>query len=139
MEIPLDLYETMPREQRSYLMNYGWSFNRRACMYAIKEMKRINPASGKKEPIDMKSKEEVEEILKRNNIKLEHNRGYNFVYVYHMAMADYYKSSLPDEQHVAMFVKDVIDDIDNPGGNVFRKWYADTIAKGEPVEWADLL
>lgn len=137
--MPLDMYEIMPREQRSYLANYGWSFNRRACMHAIKHMMRKNPASGKEEPIEMKTKEEIEEILKKYNIKLEHNKGYDFVYVYHMAMSDYFKSSLADEQHVAMFVKDYIDDIDNPGGNAFRKWYVDMIAKGFPVEWADLL
>ena len=139
MEIPLDMYEVMPREQRSYLANYGWSFNRKACMHAVKKMKRKNPATGKEEPIDIKSKEEVEEILKKFNITLEYNKGYDFVYVFHMAMADYFKSSLTDEQHVAMFVKDYIDDIDNPGGNVFRKWYVDMIAKGEPVEWSDLI
>lgn len=139
MEVPLDMYEMMPREQRSYLANYGWSFNRKSCMHAVKNMKRQNSATGKDEPIEMKSKDEVEEILKRHNIKLDHNKGYDFVYVYHMAMADYFKSSLTDEQHVAMFVKDYIDDVDNPGGNAFRKWYMDMIAKGEPVEWSDLL
>lgn len=139
MNVPLDMYEIMPLEQRSYLANYGWSFNRKACMRAVKNMKRLNPATGQHEAVEMKSKEEVEEILKRNNIRLEHNKGYDFVYVYHMAMSDYFKSSLPDEQHVAMFVKDYIDDVDNLGGNAFRKWYVDMIAKGDPVEWSELI
>lgn len=139
MESPLDLYEIMPREQRSYLANYGWNFNKRACEVAVKAMKRRNPATNKPEPIDAKSKDEVEDILKKYNIELSHNKGYNFVYVYNMGLADYLKSSIADEQHLAMFVRDVIDDTDNPGGNVFRKWYVDCIAKGEPVEWADLI
>lgn len=139
MNVPLDLYEAMPRDMRSYLSNYGWSFSRRACEHAIKAMRRKNPATGKDEPIEIKKKEEVEELLSKHNIKLEHNKGYDFVYVYHMAYADYFKSSITDEQHLALFVKDAIDDPDNPGGNWFRKFYVDCIAKGEPVEWFDLL
>lgn len=139
MEIPLDSYEIMPREQRSYLANYGWSFNKRACEHAVRAMRRLNPATGKHDPVEMKKKEEVEEILERNGVKLEHNHGYDFVYVFHMAYSDYFKSSITDEQHLALFVKDYIDDPDNEGGNAFRKWYMDCIAKGEPVEWADLL
>lgn len=139
MNEPLDLYEIMPRDMRSYLANYSWSFNKRACECAIKAMRRKNPATGKDEPIEIKKKEEVEEILTKYGVKLENNRGYDFVYVYHMAYSDYFKSSIIDEQHLAMFVKDYIDDPDNKGGNAFRKWYVDCIAKGIPVEWADLL
>jgi hypothetical protein len=81
----------------------------------------------------------VEELLAKHNIKLEHNTGYDFVYVANMGKADYLKSSIPDEQHIALYVKDVIDDPDNEGGNVFRKYYVDCIAKGEPLEWDDIL
>lgn len=129
----------MPPEQRSYLANYGWSFNKKACECAVKAMKRKNPATDKEEPVEMKKKEEVEEFLTKHNIKLEHNKGYDFVYAYHMGYADYFKKSIPDEAHLAQYVKDVIDDTDNPGGNVFRKWYVDCVAKGEPVEWSDIL
>lgn len=139
MNIPLDMYEIMPREQRSYLANYGWSFNKKACECAIKGMKRNNPATGKSEPVEMKKKDEIEDLLTKHGIKLEHNRGYDFVYVYHMGYADYFKSSIQDEAHLAQYVKDVIDDVDNPGGNVFRKWYVDCVAKGIPVEWEDLI
>lgn len=139
MSTPLDLYEKMPSEQRSYLSNYGWTFNKKACDCAVKQMKRKNPATGKEEPVEIKTKEEVEEILKKHNIKLDNNEGYDFVYVYHMGLADYMKSSITDEQHLAMYVKDVIDDVDNPGGNVFMKWYFDCIKKGKPVYWEDLL
>lgn len=139
MNAPLDLYEMMPRDQRSYLANYGWSFSRRACEAAVREMKRLNPATGKLEPVEMKKKEEVEEFLKKHNVVLENNRGYDFVYVYHMAYSDYFKSSIADEAHLALFVKDYIDDPDNKSGNAFRKWYVDCIAKGIPVEWSDLM
>lgn len=139
MNTPLDLYEKRPPEMDDYLSHYGWTFNRKACVAAVRMMKRKNPTTGKDEPIEMKSKEEVEEFLKKHNIEIEHNRGYNAVYVYHMGFSDYLKSSVPDEAHLAKYVKDVIDDPDNKGGNVFMKWYCDCIKKGEPVYWEDIL
>lgn len=139
MNTPLDLYEKMPEAMWNYLTNYGWNFSKKAFECAVKAMYKKNPNTGKKERIDRKSKEEVEEILKKHNIVLEHDAGYNAAYVYHMGLADYFKSSITDEQHLAMYVKDVIDDDDNEGGNVFRKWYVDCVAKGIPVMWDDIL
>lgn len=136
----LDSFEIiMPAEMRSYLRNFGWNFNKKACEFAVSKMRRKNPATGKDEPIEFKKKEEVEEILKRYNIKLEHDNGYNGVYAYHMGYSDYFKSSITDEQHLAMYVKDVIDDVDLPSGNVFRKWLANADAKGMVIDWADIL
>ncbi len=138
-EPALDMYDMIPKEQRAYLANYGWNFNKKACEEAVKGMKRLNPATGKKEALEPWDKEQVEEFLSRYGVKLDHNVGYNSVYVCNMGRADYFKSSVSDEVHLAMYVKDVIDDIDNPGGNVFRKYYADCIAKGRGLDWEDIL
>ena len=76
MATPLDIFTIdMPREMRSYLRSYGFNFNKKACDIAVKAMRRLNPATGKKEPIDPLSKEQVEELLQKHNIKLEHNEG----------------------------------------------------------------
>lgn len=140
MPIPLDLFEIeLPKSMRSYLRSYGYNFNRKACDFAISKMKRFNSATGKKEAIEPTNKEQVEELLHKNNIRLENNEGYNFVYVANSAKADYWKSSIEDEKHLATFVKDVIDDPDNIGGNVFRKWLVDCDAKGCVIDWDDLL
>ena len=56
-----------------------------------------------------------------------------------MCKADLYKSSVPDEQHLALYIKDTIDDIDAPDGTTMRRWYATMIAGGEPIEWDDVL
>lgn len=140
MALELDIYDNwQPKAMRAYLSHFGWHFNKKACEMAVREMRKLNPATGKKERIEAMSKDKAEELLSKYNVKLEHNHGYDFVYVLNMGLADYYKSSITDEQHLALYVKDVIDDPDNEGGNVFRKWYADCIAKGEPVEWEDIL
>lgn len=132
----LDIYEEiiMPIEMRSYLRNYGWNFSKKACEFAVSLMRGRN-----KEKIEFKDKEKVYETLKKYGITLEHDNGYNATYAYHMGASDYLKSSIPDEQRLAMYVKDVVDDPDNKGGNVFRKWLADCDAKGVAVVWDDIL
>jgi hypothetical protein len=139
MKTPLDIYDDMPREMRTYLSHNGWHFNKKACEFATRNMRKFNQLTKQTERIDPWSKEQVEELLEKHNLKLEHGVGYDFVYVANMAKADFFKSSIPDEQHLALFVKDYIDDIDNPGGNAFRKYYADCIAKGMPIDWGDML
>lgn len=139
MGTPLDLYNILPTDMRTYIRNYGYHFSKKACEFAVGRMKRLNPASGKKEPIEIQSKDAIEEIFTKYGIKLEHNEGYDFVYLWHMAKADYFKSSLPDEKAVAMFVRDTIEDPDMLGSNAFRRWLADADAIGMVIEWYDIL
>lgn len=140
MATPLDIFSIdMPREMRSYLRSYGYNFNRKACDFAVKRMKRLNPATGEKEPIEPLDKEVVEEILKKQGIKLEHNEGHNFVYAANMIKADFWKSAVEDEAHMAKMIKCIIDDPDNPGGNLFRKWLADADALGFVIDWEEIL
>lgn len=140
MATPLDIFAIdMPKEMRSYLRNYGYNFNKKACDFAVKRMKRLNPATGKKEPIEPMTKDAVEELLKKHSIKLDHNEGHNFVYAANMIKADFWKSSIEDEAHLAKMIKDIIDDSDNPGGNLFRKWLADSDAIGFVIDWDEIL
>ncbi len=140
MGTPLDIFAIdMPREMRSYLRSYGYNFNKKACEFAVKHMKRLNPATGKTEPVDYMNKEVVEELLKKQGIKLEYNEGHNFVYAANMIKADYWKSSVEDEAHMTKMIKDIIDDPDMPGGNLFRRWLADADASGMLIDWDEIL
>lgn len=73
------------------------------------------------------SKEMVDNTLKKHNVTLEYNELYDYVYVYNMGNNDFLSSSIPDEAHLALYVKDVIDDKDGYDGIVFNRWYADTV------------
>lgn len=139
METPLDIYDELPRKMRIYLRNHGWAFSHKACEYAVKKMQRVNSATGKKEAIEPYTRTQAEELLTKHGVKLEHNKGYDFVYVLNMCQADFLKSGVPDEANMALFVKSAIDDPDNPGGNWFRKFLVDLDAKGEGAEWEDWL
>ena len=109
------------------------------CEFAVSLMKKLNPSTGKKERIEPISKEKVDELLTRYGIKLENNALYDYVYVANMGKADYLKSSIPDEAHLALYIKDTIDDPDAPDGTTMRRWYATMIAAGEPIEWDEVL
>jgi hypothetical protein len=138
---PLDIYEVefMPIEMKAYLRNYGFSFSPKACNWAISLMKKENPSTKKLEPIEPWSKEQVEEMLKKYDVTLENNIGYNHVYVANMLKADMFKSSIPDEQKLALGIKNIIDDADASPRLVFKKWITSMDDAGEPIDWEELI
>lgn len=130
----LDIFDTMTESQKKYLSNYGWNFSKKACLMAIQGMKKENGSM-----LNIESKEAIYDVFKRNGVEILNDNGYNAVYAYYMSYADYYGISITDEKHLCLHVKCIIDDIDNKGGNVFRKWYCDCIKNGIAIEWSDLI
>lgn len=126
----LDSYDDRPTSMKRYLKYFGQHFNKKLCDFAVSKMKHD------KNPVP---KEKVDEILDKYNIKLEFNELYDYVYVYNMGYNDFFGSSIIDEKHLAMYVKDVIDDKDGYDGIVFNRWYADTVTSGIPIEWDEML
>ena len=131
--------EMMPAEMKAYLRNYGYSFSKKACEFAVSHMKRENKSTGKMEKIEPYTREKAEELLDKNGVKLENNIGYNFVYVLNMSMADYWKESIDDEAHLAKHVKAIIDDVDDNPDNLFRMWIAKMDGNAIPIPWEDIM
>ena len=133
MRAALDLYDDMPKAMRRYLQHNGWHFNKSLCNFAVSLMRK----QGKRlEPI---SKENVDKLLEQNKIQLDNNVGYDYVFVANMCKADYYGSSITDYKHVALYIKDTIDDEDAADGTTMRRWYATMVANGVMVDWDDSL
>ena len=118
----LDTYDKMPPAMKNYLSLYGWHFSKKMCEWAVSKMEVENKTTKQEEKLVPIKKEEVEELLKKYGIK-----------------ADYYKSSIMDEAHLALFVKDYIDDPDGYDGLPFTRFYADCIGSGTPIIWDDML
>lgn len=78
-------------------------------------------------------------MLYKYNIKVENKTAYDYVYVANMALADFMNSSIMDEQHLALFIKDYVDDTDAYEGMPFTRYYADCIGSGSPINWEDML
>ena len=133
MRTALDVYDIMPKYMRKYLQHYGWHFNKSLCQYAVSLMTK----NGKKlEPL---TKEFVDKLLEQHNIKLTKNIGYDYLFVANMCKADYYGSSITDEKHVALYIKDTIEDEDAADGTTMRRWYATMIANGIMIDWEDFI
>ena len=136
---PLDIRDRRPEEMEAYLSHFGWHFNKKMCEFAVSLMKKMNPQTGKKERIEPISKEKVDELLARYGIKLENNVLNDYVYWANQCKADTFKSSVPDEAHMALYIKDMVDDPDAPDGMAMCMWYAKMNRAGEPVEWDEML
>ena len=133
MRVALDLYEDMPKAMRKYLMHNGWHFNKSLCDFAVSLMSK----NGKR--IDAVSKDTVDKLLESYKVKLDNNVGYDYVFVANMCKADYFGSSITDDKHVALYIKDTIDDEDAADGTTMRRWYATMVANGVMVDWDDVL
>ena len=134
MATRLDYYDILPAGMDAYLSNYGWHFSKKMAEWAISKMRDRN---GNK--LQMRTKEQVDSILKANNVVLENDYGYDSVFVMHMGQSDYLGSSITDEAHLAKYVKDVLDDKDGYEGIAFTRFMADCSAKGCPIMWEDMI
>lgn len=135
----LDTRDTFPSGMEEYLDMYGWHFSKKLCEWAISRMRKKNVRTGSEDKIPMTKKDELEDLLKRYGIDTAKFKGYDAVYVYHMARADYYGSSITDEQHLVSFVKDYLCDHDGYDEVAMTRFFADCIGKGEMPDWEDCL
>lgn len=135
----LDLYDELPTAMIAYLKHYGRHFNNALLNFALGKLSSRNLSTGRVESTMTYTKEQVDNILKSNNVKLENNELYDYVYVANMCKADFLGSSIKDERCLALYVKDVIDDIDGYDGIVFNRWYADMCRKGIPIDWTAMI
>ena len=130
-------YDEIPEGMKHYINNYGCHFNKKLCDEAISRM--YKETNGKKEKIQAYTKEQLDNLLKSNSITVERDKLYDAVYVAAMCKADYFGKSVPDERHLLMFVKDMIDDPDAEEGFIFNRFYADCIFMNNPIDWEDMI
>lgn len=84
-------------------------------------------------------KKACDEFLKNNGVTVKNAMGHDAAYVLNMARADYYGSSITDDGHLALFVKDYCDDVDGNPTRAFDEFYINSVAKGVPVFWDECL
>lgn len=127
-------YDEKPADMINYLRYYGPHFSKKLCEFAVSLMTKEDD-----EPIKPMHKDEVRGMLQNNNIKLKHDQMYDSVYVANMCKADFLGSSIVDDVHMALYIKDVIDDPDATDGQVFNRWYSDMCYNGIAIDWSEML
>ena len=134
----LDAREVFPSGMEEYLSQYGWHFSKKMCEWAVSRMYKRNSLD-KKIPIQSWNKDSVDKLLNKYGVTIENKIGYDYVFAANMCIGDYYGSSIIDEQHVALFIKDYVDDPDGYEELPFTRFYADCIGSGVPINWEDML
>ena len=130
----LDYYDIRPAGMDAYLSNYGRHFSKQMYLWAVSMMKDRN--GNKAKPVE---KEDAKRLLEANGVTVENGRAYDVPYVMMMAKMDYMGSSISDDRHLALFVKDYLDDKDGSDTRAFDEFYVKTIALGIPIDWEDVI
>lgn len=134
----LTQYDIRPKYMDNYLRYTGPHFNKDLHDFAVSMMKK--EIGGRIISIQPYTKEEVDKLLEKHNVKLKNKAtNYDYVYAANMCKADLLGDSVPDEAHLAKYVKNVIDDVDGYDGLVFNRWYADMCKKGISIDWANMI
>ena len=129
----------LPSDMKRYIRHFGMHFNSKLYTFAASTMHRKVKGSDRTEKMKPIEKSKFEELLKKYNITLEYDELYDGVFVYTMAMSDFFESSLPTEKEVMVFVKDYVDDVDQNDGFIFNRWVADMYLAGKPIDWDDFI
>lgn len=117
-----------------YMATYGGHFSKKMCEWAVSMMRG---GGGKRtDPI---GKEKIESMLQQYGIELKNDKGYDKVYVANMAMSDFMGSSIKDEESLAKYVKDLLDDPDGYDELVFNRFMMDCMGKDIPIMWEDMI
>lgn len=130
-------YDNKPKGMVNYLRYNGPHFNKELHDFAVSKM--TTKVGNREVALQPYTKKEVDELLENYGIKLKNKDGYDYVYAANMCKADFLGDSVPDEHHLAKYVKNVVDDVDGYDGIVFNRWFADMSKKGVVIDWSDLV
>lgn len=133
-------YDIIPEPLRKYLANFGKHFNEKLCDYAVSLMRKRGP-DGKPIKFTPMSREEVDAMLRAANVELERNVLYDHVFVANMIKSDQRGTSIEDDKHHALAIRDYIDDVDKADGYLFDRWLSDIAGLGPHYipYWEDMI
>lgn len=118
-------YDIKPESFINYLRYYGPHFNKKLCEFACKQLSKREY-----------SKEKLDVLLQSHNIEIPNAKLYDTVYIANWCKSILYGSSIADENHLVLFIKDIFD---KEANLVFNRWYADMAKQGIPIEWEDMI
>jgi len=129
----MTILDLTPEGFREYKQKHGCHFSAALCEFAVSRMEGEDGS-----PIKALTKQEVERLLKESKVEIRNLKGHDHVFVANMGLADYLGDSVPDMDHLAKYVKNVLDDPDGYEGIAFCRWLADCIGKRVEVPWEEM-
>lgn len=118
-------YDIKPESFLNYLRYYGPHFNRKLSEFACSCLDKQEF-----------SKEQLDNLLQSHNIEIPNAKLYDIVYVANWCRNVFYGSSITDEKHFVLFIKDLFE---KESDLIFNRWYADMAKQGIPIEWEDMI
>ena len=128
----------IPEDMKTYLSYYGMNFSKKLYEFAVSNMRR-EAADGKMEKVKPMSADELKSLLSKYKIEVENNDLYNALYLAAMVKADYWGSSIEDEEHLAKYIEDTLCDVDAAEGQVFARYLADCSVGGCIIYWESMI
>lgn len=128
----------IPEDMKTYLSYYGMNFSKKLYEFAVSNMRR-ETADGKMEKVKPMTADELKSLLSKHKIEIEHNDLYNALYLAAMVKADYWGSSIEDEEHLAKYIEDTLCDVDAAEGQVFARYLADCSVGGCIIYWESMI
>lgn len=116
----------------NYIEKYGNHFNSKLCQFALSLMNHSDKP-------DALTLDQVMTMLEKYKVHLDIKYPYDIYYVANMGFHDFYKSSIKDDEHLALFIKDYLEDEDGYEGVPFCRWLADIKHKDTDVNWEEML
>lgn len=132
-------YMDLPHDMKRYIRHFGMHFNHKLYEFAVSMMDRKIKNSDRTEKMKPVDKSKFDEVMKKYNISLLYDELYDGVFVWSMAMSDFFESSLPTEKELAIYVKDYVDDVDQVDGFIFNRWLSDMYLKGVIIDWDEMI
>ena len=117
--------------------NHGL-FSKALAEWAISKMMMKDQATNELKQVKPKTVEQVEMILKENQVEMPDEFIYPAWYLYNMAIADYPKTLKTDKDR-AMFVEETICDPDGMPENVLSCFVAKMCNAEIPIYWERML
>ena len=118
-------YDIKPEAFLNYLRYYGTKKKKKLCDFACEQL-----------PKKEYSKEKLDILLQAHNLVIPNAKLHDTVYVANWCRSVFYGSSIVDEKHFVLFIKDVFEKEPNL---VFNRWYADMAKQGIPIDWEEMI
>ena len=128
----------IPEDMKTYLSYYGMNFSKKLYEFAVSNMRR-ETADGKMEKVKPMTADELKSLLSKHKIEIEHNDLYNALYLAAMVKADYWGSSIEDEEHLAKYIEDTLCDVDAAEGQILARYLADCSVGGCIIYWESMI
>lgn len=128
----------IPEDMKTYLSYYGMNFSKKLYEFAVSNMRRES-ADGKMEKVKPMTVDEFRSLMEKHKIDIDNNDLYNGMYIASMVRADFYGSSIEDEEHLVKYVEDVVCDVDAAEGQIFARYLADCMVHGCIILWDEMI